>query len=240
MNWSLLPLAAALVAVPMVAHADDAGDAWLRRIDETGAVTDAHLVLDVTVADARNDAQQRTLEIWQRGADERLVRLTAPRRLAGVGLLVTHGDVLHLFLPAYPPARRVTGSGRGDAFLGTDFALEDLSRLRYSDAYTATVGGIEGDLTRLDLTPTDGKGAVRLWVGADAVVRRIEHDDKKGRTVRRLTLDDVRTVGGVPLAHHLTVTDLLRDRRTEAVIREATVGAGVEAERFTVTWLERP
>lgn len=222
------------------AHADEAGDAWLARIDETSRVSDAHLVLDITVEDSRNGPQKRTLEIWQRGDDQRLVRLTAPQRLAGVGLLVTHGDVLHLFLPAYPPARRVTGSGRGDAFLGTDFALEDLSRLRYASAYSAVVGGTEGDLTRLDLTPNDGKGAVRLWVGADAVVRRIEHDDRKGRTVRRLELGDIRPVGGVPLAHQLSVTDLVRERKTSAVIRAATVGEGVDEERFTVTWLERP
>jgi hypothetical protein len=238
-----MPIQSALLTVLALtlgtARADDAGDAWLQKVDAAAQVGDIHLVLDVAVHDKKGERGRRTLQIWQKGDERRLIQITAPSRLAGTGLLVTHSDVIHLFLPAYPPARRVTGQGRADAFLGTDFALEDLSRITYAADYTATVGAPDGDLTRLDLTPREGDGAVRLWVGADAVVRRIEHDDRKGKTVRRLQLDDVRPEGRLNLAHTVQVEDLSRGRRTVATVQTATVEGGIDDEVFTVTNLER-
>ena len=112
-----------------VAAADEAGDTWLTRIDKTARVDDAHLVLDVEVTDAKGRTNPRTIEIWQKGDERRLVRMVAPARLAGIGLLVSPGEKTHLYLPQYPPARLVVGSKRADAFMGTDFAIEDLSRL---------------------------------------------------------------------------------------------------------------
>ena len=184
----------------------------------------------------------RTIEIWQRGDAQRLVRLTEPARLAGVGLLVTHGDTLHLFLPQFPPARRVVGSSRADAFMGTDFAVDDLARIHYADAYTAEIAGTEGELTHLRLTPLEKTGDARLdvWVGADGVIRRLEHVDGRGQVTRRLTMSDVRPEGGVPLAHRLEVVDLLHSRSTVAILQAAAINQGLSEDLFTIASLESP
>ena len=105
----------------------------------------------MNVTDARGRTHPRTIEIWQKGDDRRLVRMIAPARLSGIGLLVSPGETTHLFLPQYPPARRVVGSKRADAFMGTDFAVEDLSRLTYGDTYSASVVDSSGGLTHLKL-----------------------------------------------------------------------------------------
>lgn len=233
---------ASLVA-PAPALADPAGEAWLQRIDETASVAQARLVLEVESFPAGGAAStSRTLEVWQRGDEERLVRLTAPARLAGTGLLVDGDDSLHLFLPAYPPARRVVGSKRQSAFAGTDFAMEDLARLAYAEDYTATVAGEEEGLTRLELVPreADGQAAVRLWVDGEAVVRKVEHTDRKGRLSRRLLMSEIAVVDGVPLAHRLEVEDLQTGRRTVATLRSADLQTPLAPELFTVTNLERP
>ena len=60
----------------------------------------------------------------QTGDHSRLVRLSSAR-LKGVGLLVTEEDNLHLFLPQYPPARRVLTVIV--LTFGTDFAVDDLA-----------------------------------------------------------------------------------------------------------------
>jgi hypothetical protein len=232
-----------LIATP-TARADTAGNDWLRRIDTATKVDDAHVILDIIVTDKRGQTAPRTLEIWQKGTDHRLVRMKAPARLAGVGLLVRPGDSLHLFLPAYPPARRVVGSNRSDAFMGTDFAMEDLSRMTWADRFEADVVAVEADHTHLKLIPREdtGDAEVHLWVGPndEAVVRRVEHIDAKGRLSRRLTMAEFRTVGGVPMAHQIKVEDLIRSRTTEASIRAVEVGAGVSDQVFTVTALEQP
>lgn len=231
-------LAQALAATPT----PESGAAWLSHIDAAAAVQDAHMTLELTVTDPRGESASRTIEIWQRGDSQRLVRMTAPSRLRGVGLLVTHGETLHLFLPQFPPARRVVGSSRADAFLGTDFAVDDLARIRYTGAYTAAVAGTEGALTRLTLTPLQKTGDAQIlaWVGADGVVRRLDHLDGKGQVTRRLTMSDVREEGGVPLAHRLEVQDLVRGRSTVAVLQSAAINQGLPETLFTVANLESP
>ncbi len=232
-----------VISLATPARADADGTAWLERIDATARVDQATLNLEVSSTPAAGGPPTiRGLDIWQLGDDHRLVRLTSPPRLAGTGLLVTEDETLHLFLPAYPPARRVVGSKRQSAFAGTDFAMEDLARLTYADDYDAVVVGKEGDLTRLDLTPrpAEGQASVTLWVGDDAVVRRAEHTDKKGRLSRRLEMEDVRPVDGVLLAHTLRVEDLSSGRRTVATLESVDLSTRLGPELFTVTNLERP
>ena len=163
-----------MLAATLMAHADPAGDAWLVKIDRTARVIDAHLVMDLTVTDARGRQKPRTIEIWQKGDDRRLVQMIAPPRLAGIGLLASPGDSLHVYLPEYPPARRVVGSKRADAFMGTDFAIEDLSRMTFSDDYTASVAEQTGKETHLVLTSKkdESEPALHLWVDSSAVVRK--------------------------------------------------------------------
>ena len=229
-----------LMLIPL-AMADAVGDAWLARIDETARVEDAHLLLDVMVTDAKGRQTPRTIEIWQKGDDRRLVRMVAPARLAGIGLLVSPGERTHLYLPQYPPARLVVGSKRADAFLGTDFAIEDLSRLTYADTYTATASADESGLTKLVLShKTDRKAnPTHLWVDEDAVVHRVIHFDSKGAPARALEMADIRPVDSAILPHYIRVTDHKRDRVTEARVQQIRVGSGIEDAMFSVTQLER-
>ena len=223
------------------AHADPAGDAWLRKIDNTARVTDAHLILDLTVTDARGRQKPRTIEIWQKGDDKRLVRLIAPARLAGIGLLASPGDALHLYLPQYPPARRGVGSKRADTFMGTDFAIEDLSRMTFADDYTASIAEQIGRETHLVLTSKKNASepALHLWIDSSAVVRKIEHIDSSGQPSRRPILDDVRTINGTPIPHYMKVTDIDRNRVTEARIKRIRIGTNVDDALFSVSQLER-
>jgi len=225
-----------------LAQADDIGAQWLSRIDAAASVEDAHMLLDLVVTDSSGEQATREIEIWQSGDEQRLVRMTAPARLKGVGLLVTHGDALHLFLPRYPPARRVVGNSRADAFMGTDFAIDDLSRLQLADDYEAEVLGEDGDLTRLLLNPTarDDETSLKIWVGSDNVIRKLEHLDADGAPTRRITMTEIQDVGGVMLAHDLMVEDLQRFRTTRATLRNVTVNQGVDEGLFTVSNLENP
>ena len=90
--------------------------------------------------------------------------------------------------------------------------------------------------------PIPVTSAVHLWVGpgAEATVRRVEHINKKGVLSRRLTMEEIRPIGGVPMAHRIKVEDLIRIRTTEATIRTVEVDEGVGDHIFTVTALEQP
>jgi outer membrane lipoprotein-sorting protein len=227
------------------AEAPTTGADWLTAIDAaTSPYADAYIVLEVTVQSRTGETISRTMEIWQRGTQERLVRMTAPARLAGVSLLVTEDGTVHSYLPAYRRTRRVIGEQRGDAFMGTDFSMEDLSRLGFADEFSAEITGDGADNTDLLLSPTDPDAhrfaQLRLSVDDNThIPARIEHLDEDGTVQRRLTLGDVQEVGGHPFAHRIELEDLDRDRRCVAVVKSITVNAGLGPEQFTVHALTR-
>jgi outer membrane lipoprotein-sorting protein len=234
-----------MLTLAMAAHASD-GDALLARMDAAAnRGQDAHLVLDVAVVDKAGTKSDRTLEIWQKGGDKRLVRFTQPARLAGTSLLVPDGDTVYMYLPAYGKVRRVLGEQRGDAFAGTDFSLEDLSRLSFADEYTATVEADEGAVTRLRLAPKDAKAhrdaALRVWMReADDLPEKVEYLGADGAVRRRLTMSDFRPDDGRVLAHTLVVEDLAAGKRTEARVRAVDLDSGLADGLFALTELSRP
>jgi len=218
-----------------IAAADDASD-LLARVDAAAAPsTDAHLVLDITSTDARGRTSERTLELWQKGDDKRLATFTAPARVAGVSLLVPDGETVYLFLPSYGRPRRVVGKARGDAFFGTNFAMEDLSRISWADEFTAT----QSEPNHLTLTPTanDSNSArVELFIRPeDHLPARVEHYDEDGALMRRIVFDDVRPVGDRPLAHSVVVEDVARSRTTRASVTQAGFDVGVEDDQFSLS-----
>ncbi len=238
-----------LALLSLAFAADDAAnvaEALLARVDAANARgSDAHLVLHVAVTDRTGTSSDRTLEIWQKGTQKRLVRFTAPARLAGTGLLVPDADTLYLYLPAYGKPRRVIGEQRGDSFMGTDFSMEDLSRMNWSDEYTATLGDVIGDVAVLELTPKDKAAhrdaSVRIWVRrVDDLVSQVEHLDASGAVTRRLKLADFRVEGNRPIAHSLVVDDLVNAKHTAATVTLAEMDRGILDDRFSLTELTRP
>jgi outer membrane lipoprotein-sorting protein len=238
MNRAGLLLAGLLLAGP--AAADPAGD-LLAAVDEvSNQGDDAHLILDVQTTDARGNPAERTLELWQKGDDKRLVKFTAPARLAGVGMLVPDGDTIYLYLPSYGRVRRVIGEARGDSFVGTDFAMEDLARISWAEDYVPEL--VEDH--HLRLTPKDGADSSSARVDlhvreSDKLPASVEHYDDEGNLLRRIAFDDVREVDGRPLAHDIVVDDISRSRTTRATVQSAAFNRGLEDDLFTVNALSR-
>lgn len=222
------------VAVSLAGPADD----LLAEVDRVANQGDsAHLTVEIT-AGPEDERVARTLEIWQHGDDQRLIRYTEPARLRGISLLVPDGETLYLYLPSYGKVRRVVGRSRGNAFQGTDFAMEDLARIRWSDDYVPALSGPD----HLTLTPRDRSSAsarVELYLGPDRLPRRVEHYDADGVLIRRIAFGDVRTVGPRPLAHQVVVEDLTRSRSTEARVTAAEVDTELDESLFTVRSLTR-
>ena len=201
---------------------------------------DAHIVLQIETTESSGAPASRTLEIWQKGTDKRLVEFTEPARLAGIALLVPDGDTVYLYLPSYGRVRRVIGEARGDAFMGTDFAMEDLARIAWADEWTPEL--IEPDHLRLTPKPDAETSSARvdLWVRPDdRLPSKVEHYDAAGAVLRRIAFDDVRPIDGRPLAHAIVVDDVARSRTTRALVASAAFDQGIEDSRFSVQELGR-
>ena len=75
-----------------LALASPEGDAILAKVDSVTRLKSAEMTLQLEVLRPNGSSVQRSLKIWQAENDARLVRLTAPSRLKGVGLLVSSDD----------------------------------------------------------------------------------------------------------------------------------------------------
>lgn len=226
------------------AYAEDAVEV-LTRVDQAAArSTDVTTTLEITVHDGRGNEASRLLRVWQKGDDRRLVKFLEPARVAGVGLLATDADTIHLYLPTYERTRRVSGKARGDAFMGTNFSVDELTRMRFSDEYR--VEELPGDeqhhKLRLDpLVPAEHTHAyIEMWVRReDDLFDRLDYFDDDGEIFRRLTLDDVRPEGPHPVAHKIEIEDLDSGRRTVAAVRDVAFDTGLEDDLFTTRNLMR-
>jgi len=220
----------------------DSGAEWLQKIDQKSALDSAHMVLQLEVIDKRGNSVSREMEIWQQGDHSRLVRLQQPARLQGVGLLVSQNNNLHLFLPQYPPARRVLNSKRSDSFLGTDFAIDDLARLSYASQYSAEYIGADNRGHHLRLTPLDSsvKETIQLWCDENGNVLTLEHYTDTEIISRRLQFTEYKSVNGVDLAHFVSVEDISKNQRTNATLIRAEVNTTIRSEIFTLSNLENP
>ena len=219
----------------------DSGAEWLQKIDQSNAIASAHTTLVLEVTDAKGRTAARQMEIWQLGDHSRLVRMQEPARLKGIALLIQGDDNLHLFLPQYPPARRVLNSNRSDAFLGTDFAIDDLARMQYASQYSAEYKGKEEKGHHLLLSPLNAKKQqqAELWCDDSGHVLEILHYNKKGKAARQLKFSAYKNVNGVDLAHSVSVNDLLRKQNTKATLETAEVNIDLSTDIFTVSSLEK-
>ena len=192
------------------------GEAWLQAIDKANSpFEDTQLQMEVTVEKGNNKSVKRTLEVWQKGQKERLVVLKKPARLSGVALLVVKDGSVYSYLPAYRRSRRVVGEQRGDAFMGTDFSMEDLSRMGFSEEFDAKIVATGKTSTELLLqakNPEDHRfPALKVWADHQTLLPlRIEHIDAEGVVHRRLRLNDIKTVENQAFAHRIELEDLVK------------------------------
>ena len=240
----LLVFVASYLAAP-AALADDGPDV-LRRVDAVASQSaDAAMTLDLVIHDGKGNESSRTMKAWQKGVDRRLVKFVSPARVAGVGLLATGEDSIQLFLPSYGRTRRVSGSARGDAFMGTNFSVDDLTRLGFADEYTAELQTEDDQRWQLKLVPLrpdeHAHAHIEMWVRkADDLFDRLEYVDAQGEVVRRITFGDIRDEGTRPVAHLMEVEDLRTGRKTIATVRDVAFDTGLEDDLFTSRYLMRP
>ncbi len=226
------------------AYAQDAAPI-LARVDAAAVRSaDVTTTLEIAIHDGKGNESQRLLRVWQKGDDRRLVQFLEPARVAGVGLLATGEDTIHLYLPTYERTRRVSGKARGDAFMGTNFSVDELTRMSFADEYTASVLAQDDEHVQLRLDPVvpanHTHAHVQMWVRLqDDLFDRLDYHDEDGEVFRRLTLTEVRPEGEHPVAHHIEIEDLESGRRTVATVRDVAFDTGLEDDLFTTRNLMR-
>jgi outer membrane lipoprotein-sorting protein len=250
---SLLPalmlaaIAVALLAPAATASAEEVPSAVeiLRRADKVmGAPRDQDTLVTLVLVDKDGNRKERTLRMYQKGADTRMARFLTPADQKGISVLSLPDGSIYLYLPAFQKVKRIASSVKNSSFAGTDFTYEDMEARNYADSYTAELLRTETECWVLQLTPKPGTsgGWARLlmWVRRDnAVPITIEYYDGKGRLERRLTSGRLEQIGGYWVAREREMTDVVKNHRSLMIVDKAVFDSGLSDEIFTTRYLER-
>lgn len=238
--------------------------------------TDRHQRMKLTITSSRGDVRVRELDLYERkypGSEQKaVVFLLAPEELKGMGFLAyTHagrGGDQWLYVPANKRIRQISGKGRGESFVGTDFTFHDLDLLAEMPSWSETdaTSSLRGEETIegarchvIGLTPRRediGYKQIVLWLGRDDLIpRRIElyaeaassgliaklmgGKDEKQAPKKRVQQADLRLVGAIPVAHRVTVESPGDGTKTSIEIVEAQINQGLADDLFDQRHLER-
>jgi outer membrane lipoprotein-sorting protein len=143
----LLLASALLIATPSV-MAQDAEKLTAQQImDKMNAqqsalgVTQGKATISLVIEDRTGTRRTRALDVKSKKVDTQartLIKLTAPKELAGQSFLFSENakaeDDVWMYLPAFKVSRRVEGSQKRGAFLGSHFSFSDLESRDLKDA----------------------------------------------------------------------------------------------------------
>jgi len=163
-----------------------------------------------------------------------------------------------LYLPTAKRARRIGGEVRKQGFLGTDFTYHDIDLLAQMPSWTETdaASSLRGEAVIdgvachvIELTPKRediGYERIVLWLGRDDLIMRqvelFESAPSSGwfglggssaAPTRRIRQSDVRSVGGIPVAHHVEVETPGAGTKTIVTFAQVTFDQGLPDELFS-------
>ena len=222
------------------------GDAILARVDSVmNAPRDMTAVERMTLIDANGTSKERSIQMYQKGADKRMVRFITPADVRGVGFLRLAEDRMYLYLPAFRRVRRIASSIKNENFMGTDFSYEDMSQTRYGDDYAVTATETEPETLTLTLEPKDGADVSysRLvmkvqrsnWVYTD-----IDYYDSRGDRVKTLKASGIERMDGYWVAQRFEMVSWKSGHRTVLELDELNFDTGLPDDFFTQRTLKRP
>lgn len=264
---TLLVLTIAPAVLPGAGHMALAATTARELLDQARSLNDTTRFwrdreqrLKLEIADGRGGERRRELVMKtlraKGGEDKTLTVFLAPSEVRGTSFLqFAHRDrdaEQWLYLPALGRPRQITASSKGQSFVGTDFSYRDLELLTdvlewsEDEARSSLAGSDTADgtpLALIELVPLrKDVGYRRLVVGLsqpDLVIRRMEFFGAEEAPRKVLRLDAVETVGVIPTARRLEMTQPAAGTRTVVDVAAVSYDQGLTEELFTQRSLEQ-
>lgn len=247
-STTTLALLFALLFVPLMVSAEspDGAADILKKVDRTLTTADDFTAtIELKTTSASGAVEERTMTVWQKGEHQRMVKITAPARLRGVGLLATGERQLYVYLPAFGRVRRVAGAQRGEPFMGSNFTQDDFSRTVFSDRFEPTK--VKESETHITLRLVPKEPGSEPYSQLMLEVRKEDHQVSEilffvpdnASPTRRLTASDFRIVETQSLAYEIVAEDLETKSRSVMSMSEVKVNTGLLDSHFSQRQLQR-
>lgn len=187
---------------------------------------------------------QRTLsmDVWTRGLEKTLIRITEPARERGTATLRV-GDDMWNYLPGTNSVMRIPpsmmmGSWMGSHFTNDDLVRETSYRRDYDFAYTGWEDSEEG-LLYVEMTPHEDAPVVwgRLVMAvrsSDLLPVWIRYFDEDGIEQRIMRFSDYRELGGRTVPAEMVIEPFDEEGSTSVRYLEARFDLELEDDLFTL------
>ena len=245
-TWRLALSGSLLVVLVSGTARAQEGDTILARVDAVmNAPRDMTAVERMTLVDADGTSKERSIQMYQKGADKRLVRFVTPADVRGVGFLRLAEDRMYLYLPAFRRVRRIASSVKNEDFMGTDFSYEDISQTRYGGDYAVTATKAEPEISTITLEPKDGANVsysrlVMKVQRSNWVFTEIDYYDLNGDRVKTLKASGIERIDGYWVAKRLEMVSWKSGHRTVLELDQLSFDTGLSDDFFTQRTLKRP
>jgi hypothetical protein len=142
--------------------------------------------------------------------------------------------------------RRITGSGKNDDFMGTDFTYEDMGT-RSLDKDNFTLLGeevVDGETCWVvEARAKDGKdpyGRRLIRLRKDSYIfTAVDYYDRQDRLLKRLLVSDIGRIDGIWTARKMEMTNVQNKHSTIIEMSDIRFNISLDDSLFTVTNLER-
>jgi hypothetical protein len=246
-----------LIAAAVHAQAPNGSDGYeiMKLADERYAGDTAQYNLTMTLESGRGAPRVREVSYYFKDygdTEKALMVFKSPRDVAGTAYLSfsydaeSRDDDRWLYLPAMKRIRRITGSGKNDDFMGTDFTYEDMGR-RNLDKDTFSLRGeesLEGEpCWTVEARPRDSRepyGRRLIRVRKDSyIIAAVDYFDRQDRPLKRLRVSGIRQIDGIWTAQKMEMTNVQNRHSTVIEMSEIKFNLPLEDNRFEVSSLER-
>lgn len=225
------------------------------RVDERPDGDDRKSTMRMTLINKRGRTRERTVLSMSKeyGKDSKsLIYFQAPADVKGTGFLQYEYDAPSkeddrwLYLPALKKVRRISGSSKGDYFMGTDFTYDDIGD-RAVDEDTHTLlreEAVDGEKCWvIESKPKDRDYMYSRTVGwirqESLIAAKVEYYDKQGNLLKILTIPDIRKQDGFWTSIKMVMDNIQKNHKTTIETTEVNYNVGLKDSLFRVSTLER-
>ena len=221
------------------------GENILSAIDKNNdAVSDIMMEVTMHTYNSNELISKKSLIMYQKGAERRIVFFTEPPEDRGLGFLSLPGGEMYMYLPAYSTTKRIASHVKNNSFAGTDFAYEDMESRKYEEWYdyavlSETDSNYELELTVKENKETDYEQIIMTIDKAAMYPVKLKYYNAAGKHIKTMSSSNLSEKNGYVYAEKTTMTIPGSDNSSIMHIDRIEVNKGIGNDFFSTRTLER-
>ncbi|MGP1576289.1 MAG: outer membrane lipoprotein-sorting protein [Treponema sp.] len=228
------------------------GFAIMKKADERPQPVTSTIKLEMTLINAKGKARVRSILLHKKEYDsetKQVMSFLKPADVKGVGYLsvsykAQKDDDRWLYIPAMKKVRRISGSGSGESFMGSEFTYDDMGGHKLSDY----------EYTLLDTEAVDGKHCWKInckplikkqyskcimWIDQESLSQiKAEFYDSKDMLLKVLTISNLEKQDGFWVAKKMSMENVQTKHRTLITILQSEYNRPIPDTLFRASSLE--